>query len=162
MDIFLDAKVWYLVSFLMFFGILWRFGKPAFLNFVDQRIEAIREEIETAENLRVEAQSMLAQYQRKHKDAVKDAQHIIDTAKQQAEQIQIQAEKDLDETIDRREKQLAERLERMEETAKEEIRQYAAALAMNTTSEIIAKELDKKTNDKLVNIAIQGAAENLH
>jgi F-type H+-transporting ATPase subunit b len=162
MDFLYDTAFWYLVSFLGFAAIIWKYGKPALMNYIDNRIEEIREEIATAENLRVEAQSMLAQYQRKHKDAVKDADQILATAKKQAAEIQKQAEKELDETIARREKQLSERLERMEENAKEEIRQYAASLAITATGEIISKTLDKKANEKLVDAAIKGVSENIH
>lgn len=162
MNFLYDTYFWYLVSFTGFAAILWKYGKPALISYIDNRIEEIREEIATAENLRVEAQGMLAQYQRKHKDAVKDADQILETAKKQAAEIQKQAEIDLDETIARREKQLAERLERMEENAKEEIRQYAATLAITATSEIIASKLDKKANEKLVDAAIKGVSDNIH
>ncbi len=162
MEFLYDTNFWYLVSFIGFAAIIWKYGKPALISYIDNRIEEIREEIATAENLRVEAQGMLAQYQRKHKDAVKDADHILETAKKQAAEIQKQAEIDLDETIARREKQLAERLSHMEENAKEEIRQYAASLAITATSEIIATKFDKKANEKLVDAAIRGVSDNIH
>lgn len=162
MDFMLDTNTWYIVSFLMFSAIIWKYGKPAILNYLDKRIEEIREEIRTAENLRVEAQEMLAQYQRKHKDAVKDAEEIISNAKQQAKDIQKKAESDLDETIKRREKQLEERLERMKQNAKEEILEYASDLAIATTQEIISEKLDKKSNEKLVDQAIKSVGKNIH
>lgn len=162
MEFLNDAGIWLLLSFVIFAGLIFKFGKNALLNLLDTRIEAIREEIKTAENLRVEAQEMLAQYQRKHKDAVKDANHIIKTAEKQAEEIRKKAESDLDETVKRREKQLKERLERLQQNAKEEIREYAASLAIAATSEIIADKLDKKTNEKLVNKAIEDISKNIH
>lgn len=162
MDFLLDTNVWYAISFALFAFVVWKYGKPALLGFLDNRIEAIREEIETAESLRVEAQEMLAQYQRKHKDAVKDAEAIISNAKQQAKDIQKQAEKDLDETIARREKQLEERLERMKQNAKDEILDYASNLAIAATKEIITEKLDKKANEKLVDQAIKDVNKNIH
>jgi F-type H+-transporting ATPase subunit b len=105
---------------------------------------------------------MLAQYQRKHKDAVNDAEKILATAKQQAEEIRKKAEKDLDETIARREKQLQERLERMKQNAKDEILEHASNLAIAATGEIIADKLDKKANEKLVDAAIKGVSKNIH
>ena len=154
MELLQDSNVWLVFSFLIFGTIAFKFGKGVLLSMLDKRIEAIREEIKTAENLRVEAQEMLAQYQRKHKDAVKDSEAILATAKKQAEEIKKQAEKDLDETIARREKQLAERLERMKQNAKNEILEHASNLAIAATSEIIADNLDKKSNEKLVDQAI--------
>ncbi|MCB9983958.1 MAG: hypothetical protein H6861_09885 [Rhodospirillales bacterium] len=156
------AYIWYTISFIVFATIVYKFGKPAVLNYLDARIEAIREEISTAENLRVEAQEMLAQYQRKHKDAVKDAEKIVTNARKQAAEIQKKAEADLDETIARREKQLGERLERMKQNAQAEILEYASNLAIAATGEIIAEKLDKKANEKLVADTIKNVGANLH
>lgn len=154
--------IWYTIAFVTFAAIIYKLGKPAILAYLDKRIAEIREEIETAENLRVEAQEMLAQYQRKHKDAVKDAEKIIENAKVQAADIQKKAEKDLEETITRREKQLNDRLERIKQNAKDEILEYASGLAIAATREIIAENLDKKTNEKLVDDAIKSVGKNIH
>lgn len=162
MELFLDEYTWYTISFIAFAAICYKFGKPAILGYLDKRIAEIREEIETAENLRVEAQEMLAQYQRKHKDAVKDAEAIIENAKSQAKEIQKKAEKDLDETIARREKQLADRLERVKQNAKDEILEYASSLATAATREIIIEKMDKKANEKLVDDAIKSVGKNIH
>lgn len=162
MEMLADTYFWVTLSFLTFMFICWKMGKAAFLNLLDTRIEAIRDEIQTAENLRVEAQSLLAQYQRKHTDAVKDAENIVTTAKKQAEEIKIKAEFELEETIKRREAQLRERLVRMEEAAKEEIRQHAAALAISATTEIITEKLDKKASERLVSDSIKNVSGNIH
>jgi F-type H+-transporting ATPase subunit b len=162
MEFLESTYFWFNISFAIFVVIAYKFGKGAILGLLDGRIESIRKEIESAESLRVEAQELLAQYQRKHKDAVKDAQAIVANAEKQAAEIQKKAEDDLEETIARREKQLQERLSRMEQAAAEEIRQRAASLALEATAEIIAAELDKKTNEKLVDASIKGIAGNLH
>ncbi len=162
MEFLNDSGIWLLCSFVIFVTLVFKFGKDAFLAMLDARIEGIREEIKTAENLRVEAQEMLAQYQRKHKDAVKDSEDILAKAKKQADEIKKKAEKDLDETIARREKQLQERLDRMKQNAKDEILEHASNLAIAATSEIIADKLDKKANEKLVDDAIKGVAKNIH
>ncbi len=162
MEILQDTYTWITLSFLVFVFIVFKMGKAAFLNLLDTRIESIRAEIETAENLRVEAQSLLAQYQRKHSEAMKDAQRIVLTAEKQAEEIKRKAEIDLDETIKRREDQLKERLVRMEEAAKEEIRKHAASLAISATAEIIAEKLDKKTSERLVTDSLKSVSGNIH
>ncbi len=162
MDFLLDTNVWYAISFAAFALIVYKYGWPLLIASLDKRIEEIREELKNAENLRVEAQEMLAQYQRKHKDAVKDADAILANAKEQAKQMQKSAEKELDEVIARREKQLEERVERMKQNAREEILEYASSLAIAATTEIIADQLDKKSNEKLVDAAIKDISKNIH
>ena len=162
MELLNDTLVWFSLSFIAFLVLTWKFGKTVIIELLDGRIEDIRKNIETAENLRVEAQELLAQYQRKHKDAVKDAESIIEIAKKQAAEIQKQAEEDLAESITRREKQLQERLQRMEQTAVEEVRQYAANLSIRATAELIAQHLDKKTNEMLVDDSIKEIGRRIH
>lgn len=162
MDFLYDTNVWYAVSFAMFAVIIWKYGKPAFLNYIDGRIASIREEIETAESLRTEAHELLAQYQRKHRDAVQEAEDIIQNAKDHAKEIKAQAKADIEETIARREKQLEERIARMEASAVEEIKTHTANLAIEATAEIIADKLDKKANQALVDLSIKEIGQKLH
>lgn len=162
MDMFLDTNFWYAVSFLMFAAIVYKFGKGPFLNMLDTRIATIREDIQTAENLRIEAQELLAQYQRKHKDALEEAEGIVNKAKAHAEEIRAQAERDLDELIARREKQLQERFQTMEASAIAEIQAYAANLAIEATAEIIAEKLDKKTGETLLEESITAIGQQVH
>lgn len=156
------TMLWLSGSFIVFAFLVYRMGKGAFLKALDSRIAEIREEIETAENLRIEAQEFLAQYQRKHRDSLEDAKKIITDAEARAEEITKQADKDLKEIFVRREKQLQDRLYMIEQTAIAEIQKRTADLAIRATSELIAKEMDKKTKEKLVEKAIKDISGNLH
>lgn len=162
MDFLLDTHIWYVFSFAVFASIIWKYGKPAMISYIDNRIVAIREEIETAESLRTEAHELLAQYQRKHRDAVQEADAIIKNATGHAKEIQAKAEADIEEVIARREKQLEERITRMESAAIEEIKTHTANLAIEATAEIIADKLDKKANQALVDQSIQAIGQKLH
>lgn len=162
MEFLQDSHVWYIFSFLIFAGIVVKYGVPAFNKLLDGRIEQIKKDLEEAENLRVEAQEMLAQYQRKHRDAVKESEKIIKTAKESAQQFKEKAESDIDEMMNRREQQLEDRLDRMKQNAINEIQAHAADLAMNATRQIIIEKLDKKTNAKLVDEAIGNIDANIH
>ncbi|MBI2233773.1 MAG: hypothetical protein HYU57_02000 [Micavibrio aeruginosavorus] len=161
MEFFQDTHSWVLISFLLFAAFAYRFGKGKFLAMLDRKIEAIRDDIKTAETLRIEAQELLAQYQRKQRDATREAEHIVATAKSAATMIRQEAEEELNDMIARKEAQLAERLKRMEETAKAEIQSYAAELAVKATAEIIASRLDQAANDRLVDASIKSVASQL-
>jgi F-type H+-transporting ATPase subunit b len=162
MELLEDTHVWYALSFIVFVAIVWQFGKLPFLGMLDKRIAEIKNDIETAENLRVEAQEMLAQYQRKQRDASSEAEKIITNAKKSARQFQEKAEADLAETMNRREHQLTERLIRMEQQAMQEIQAHAADLAMKAAREIIAEKLDKKTSEQLVEQSIAHIEKHIH
>lgn len=161
MDFLLDTNVWYAVSFAMFALVIIKYGWPALINYIDNRIVEIREDIEKAESLRTEAHELLAQYQRKHRDAVQEADEIIKNAEKHAAEIKAQAEADIEEVIVRREKQLEERIARMQTNAIEEIQAHTANLAIEATAEIIASKLDKKANQNLVDASIKTISKKL-
>ncbi len=157
----LDSHFWFTLSFLIFAVIIIKLGLPALNALLDSRIEDIKKDLETSENLRVEAQEMLAQYQRKHRDAVQEAEKIITTANENARQVKENAEADLEAVIRRREDQLTDRLQRMEQNAINEIQSYAADLAMSAATQIIVEKLDKKANAKLVEQSISNLEKNV-
>ena len=146
----------------MFAVFMWKYVLPVIIQLLDARITQIIRNLEEAENLRIEAQEMLAQYQRKHRDALQESQKIIEAARENAFQHKKKTQADLEETMKIREKQLAERFKRMEQSAIGEIQSYAAELAIQTAKKIIEEKLDKKTNTRLVNEAIQSVEHNIH
>ncbi|MGB4106749.1 MAG: hypothetical protein WBK55_03010 [Alphaproteobacteria bacterium] len=162
MELLHDTHVWFAISFAGFLALAFVFGRKAMLGKLDARIAEIRSEIQTAEGLNAEAKQLLVQYHMRHEEAVRDAARIKSEAEKDAEKIRIKADADLQESMERREKQLEERLGRMKQSAIAEIQQYAADLAAAATTEIIAKKLDKKLNEKLVDQAINKIGENLH
>lgn len=162
MELLHHTSTWVLFSFLIFVVMIIKLGKTKFMELLDGRIKQIREEINTAESLRIEAQELLAQYQRKHRDAMKDAEKIIAHAKENAEESRKLAEAQLEATLERREQQLKDRIARMEQNAVQEIQSYAAELAMNAAAEIISEKLDKKTGEKLIDQSIRSLAGQIH
>ncbi len=139
-----------------------KYGKNAVTNMLDNRIDVIKTELQTAESLRVEAQELLAQYQRKQRDAEQEAETIIAKAEKHALEIRKLAEAQLAETLERREQQLKDRLAQMEHSAIQEIREHAANLAVQATAQIISEKMDKKATDRLMQDAVTAVAKNIH
>ena len=69
---------------------------------LDKRSDGIRTEIDEARSLRDEAQSLLASYERKQKEAMEQAERILETAKADAASATEQAKLDLKESVSRR------------------------------------------------------------
>lgn len=157
-----DTGLWVAISFVLFAVVAYRLGKNSVLTMLDVRINAVRQEIQTAESLRTEAQALLAEYQRKQQDAEKEAAEIIRHAEVNAQRIRQEAEAALAETMNRREDQLAERLARLEKNAIAEIQSHAAELAVKATLEIILKTLDEKTNKNLIDESVRNLPKHLN
>lgn len=157
-----DATNWVFVSFCIFALLFIKFGLDSVLGKLDGRIDEIKEELATAEKLRLEAQELLNSYQAKHRDAMKEAAEIVARAKQQAEVMQAKAQEDLRETMARREKQLQDRLARIEAAAEAELRKQTAELALKASEELIRKSLDAKGQSSLVEKSIAGLSTALN
>lgn len=157
-----DTHIWVTISFVLFAAFAFKLGRKSVLGGLDARINDVKSEIDNAERLRVEAQELLAQYQRKQRDAEKEADEIVKRAKEQAKLLRKTAETDLSELMERREVQLTERLHRLEESAIAEIQNHAADLAVAATTEMIVQTLDEKTNAALNEDSIKSLSKNLN
>ncbi len=157
-----DTSLWVGISVVLFAFVAYKMGGKAVVNGLDNQINEVKLEVETAERLRVEAQELLAQYERKQRDAEKEAQSIIDNAKNQAMQLQKAAEIDLETLIERREIQLKDRLKRLEENAISEVQAHAADLVIKTTEEALKNTLDSKTASNLNEETISSVSKHLN
>jgi F-type H+-transporting ATPase subunit b len=155
-----DAHNWVAISFVIFVVLAWVLGRKQVTGKLDTRIDTIRKDIETAETLKAEAQTLLNQYLQSQREATAEAAKIVDHARTSANDILRTAEQDIAEAAKRREQQLQERLKRMEQAAIDEIRARAADLAVKATAELIAAHMDQETNNRLVDQSIKDLAKN--
>ena len=157
-----DPTLWVLLSFVAFMVLAFVLGRRSVLGMMDAKIAKIGEQISTAETLKVEAQALLSQYQSNLSNASKEAESIIAKAKAQAEDFRKQAETDFEDTMSRREEMLKSRIEQMERSAVDDIRRYAAELAVSATSDIITQKLSATDATRLANQSIEQISEKLN
>jgi|TARA_R110002126_G_scaffold13118_2_gene56438 F-type H+-transporting ATPase subunit b len=153
-EFFSDAQNWVLISFFVFVVLAYKLGRGSVTSALDAHIETARRDVAEAENLRVEAQELLSDYQRMKRETASEAKEVLKTAEEHAQKIREKAARELDAELARREEQLKERLSLMEAQAIEDMRSYAADLAIKATREIIIANIDSKKakslNDKAI------------
>lgn len=159
--LFSSTTFWVATSFALFVMMVFRQAKGALVSKLDARISEIKKEIDTAESMRIQAQELLAQYQRKQRDAVKDAEEIVENSKTHCREIQRMAERELEAALIRKEEQMKERLSRMQRQAIEEMRTQAIEMAMLAAQQILTDELAKKKGSNLIDETIDGMGEQL-
>ncbi|HUS98228.1 MAG TPA: ATP F0F1 synthase subunit B, partial [Hyphomicrobiaceae bacterium] len=116
-------ETWVGVAFFIFVGLLIYYGVPKLIGkALDDRADAIRNELDEARRLREEAQSLLADYQKKAREAEDEAQGIIDQARREAEALAAETRNSLQESVVRRGKQAEEKIARAEAQALTEVR----------------------------------------
>jgi F-type H+-transporting ATPase subunit b len=155
-----STTFWVVVSTVVFAIVAYKKGRGPILKILDDRTDRIRNELEEAERLRVEAQELLANYQRKYRDAMKTAEEIIDSANERAKQIEKDALENVEAELARKETQLVERIERAEQSAVQEIRNKAADIAVTTITNVLQSEIANKDKD-LIDDAIKSIPKKL-
>lgn len=153
---------WVLVAFVLVVGFAFRPLGRAIGAMLDTRAEKIRAKIEQARSLREDSQAMLAEYQRKQRDALQEAEAIVQHAREEAARMKTQAEKDMAESITRRERQAMDRIAQAEAQALAQVRNMAVDIAMRAAGQMIAENVKAEQANHLIDDSIKGLPEKFH
>lgn len=157
-----DASFWVAVAFVAFVGILVRFAYGRIAGALDARAARIENEIEEAKRLREEARQLLAGYQRRHRDAVKEAEEIVEQAKADAERMAAQAAADLEAEIRRRTELAHAKIARAEAQVIEDVRDMAVDAAVRAAGRLVRERLGEEQAGKIVDDAISELDRKVH
>lgn len=145
-----DARVWILISFVLFVFVFIRHGLSGFMAKIDGHISSVRDDIERARAIKADAEDLLAEYKEKHANALAKADDIVAEARAQAARMHAKAEADMVDALARKEAQLKERMARIEQAMQDEIRRMVATLAVDTAKQALTSEVDAKAQSALV------------
>jgi F-type H+-transporting ATPase subunit b len=146
----LDATFYALVGLVIFLALVVYLKVPGVVGkSLDARASRIRDELEEARRLREEAQSLLAEYQRKRKEAEKEATEIVAIAQREAHGMLEEAKKKTEEYVARRNKLAEQKIAQAEVEAVNEVRASAVDIAVAAASRILADKVDAKTSADL-------------
>jgi len=146
----MDATFWALIGLIIFLGILAYVKVPAMMaGALDKRADQIRNELEEAKKLREEAQQLLAEYQRKRKEAEAEAQSILSAAEKEAAVLREEAKAKTEEYVTRRTAMAEQKIRQAETDAINEVRASAVDLAMVAAEKLIGSKVDSKASGEL-------------
>ena len=147
----LDAEFWVAVAFVAFLGVLIYFGAHKMMvNYIDQRRDRIKAELDEALRLKEEAQALLAQYQRKQREAIEEAAAIIAGATAEAERMMAEAKAKMEEFIGRRSKMAETKIAQAEAQALADVRAAAAEAAVSAAQTILTQTVKGDVADRLI------------
>jgi F-type H+-transporting ATPase subunit b len=157
-----DSNFWFAVAFVIFALLVAKLAGKSMLASLDERGKRIAAELEAAQKLREDAQAALAQFQRKQRDALKEAEAIIASAHEEAQRIRAHAASDLDVALKRREQQAMDKIAQAESHALQQVRELAVDIAVAATEKLLIENLDVSRDGALVNQAIAELPSKLH
>ena len=159
----MDATLVALIALVVFIGLLVYLKVPGMVaGMLDRKSEAIRAELDEARRLREEAQSLLAEYQRKRRDAEKEADAIVAQARDDAEAMMHEASKQLEDMVARRERMAEQKIAQAEASALADVRNAAADAAIEAARKILGDSATGKTADDLFKKSLQDVKANLN
>jgi F-type H+-transporting ATPase subunit b len=146
----MDATFWATVALVLFLILVAYLKVPGMIGrSLDQRADKIKAELEEARRLREEAQQLLAEYQRKRKEAEKEASEIVEHARREAEQFVAEAKQKSEEYVVRRNALAEQKIAQAERDAVNEVRGRAVDLAVESARSVLASKVDAKADAAL-------------
>lgn len=156
------AEFWVAAAFVIFVAFLFYIGAHRkILDALDQRSARIQAELDEARRLREEAEKILAEYQRRQREADREAAEIIAGAKAEAERLAAEARGRLEDFVSRRTKMAETKIAQAEAQAVADVRAAAADAAVAAAERILAETVKDKVADELIARGIAEAAGKL-
>lgn len=162
MELFHDPEFWVAVAFVVVAIFLYKPLKNGITGALDGRAAEIRRQIEEARKLREDAQALLAEYQRKQRDAMTEAERIIQGAKDEARRLRTETEAELARSIERRKQQALDRIAQSEAQAVAEVRNTAVDVALTAAEKLLREGLNESQRQAMADKAIQELPKRLN
>ena len=147
--------VWGVISFAVLCFAMMKFAYPALKKSMDARANRIRENLDDADRVKAEAETVLEEYKRQLADARNESNRIIEEARQTADQLR----RDL---MQRAETEVAELRQRArddiaaaQERAMADLRNTVGTLAIELAEKVVEANLDRDANMRLIERYIQ-------
>ena len=146
----MDATFWATVALFIFFAVVFYLKVPGLVaKSLDDRAERIRNELDQARKLREEAQEVLAEYQRRRKEAEKEADDIVASAEHEAALMVEEAKQKTDDYVARRTALAEQKIAQAERDAVNEVRAQAADIAVEAARRLLESKVDAKLSGDL-------------
>jgi len=138
-EVLTEAEVWVTIGFLLFLCVLVYLGVHRKLaGSLDERQARIRSELDEAARLRREAEALLADFERKGREAEREAEAIIASAKAEAERHAAEAKLRMEDFVARRTKMAEAKIAQAEAQALADVRAAAADAAVAAAEKILS------------------------
>ena len=155
MELLTDAHFWVGIAFVVFAAVLVMAGVHKFAwKALGDAGDKVRAQLDEANQLREEAQALLARIQADRETSEKLAAEIMANAKDQAKRMEAEAQERLAEQIERRGQLAERRIATAEAQATAEVKAAAGELAAQMAESVLTARLVGAKTDPLIDAAI--------
>jgi len=147
----LETENWVALGFLCFVGLLVYLGAHRkIFEVIDGRQARIKSELDEARRLREEAQALLAEFERKGREAETEAEAIIAGAKVEADRLAAEAKTKMEDFVVRRTKMAEAKIVQAEAQALADVRSAASDAAVAAAEKILSAAAKGKVAEDLL------------
>jgi F-type H+-transporting ATPase subunit b len=138
------------LAFAILFFFMWKWVLPRLNTMLEDRRAKIQGELEKAETTRVEADQLLADYRAKLANARDESRHIVEEARQAADQlrmdIQATANDEAQATVVRAQEEIRAERDRVFQ----ELRAQVGEIAVELAGRVVGQSLDASAHSRLI------------
>src|ERR1041384_3784531 len=158
-----EPETWVAIAFVIFVGvILYVDAHKKMIEALDHRSARIKSELDEARKLRDDAAALLAEYQKKQRDAETEPAAIVAEAKAEAERVAAESHAKVEEFVARRTKLAESKIGQAEAQALAAVRAAAAEAAVAAAETILRDTTKGQVADNLVARGIQDVKAKLN
>jgi F-type H+-transporting ATPase subunit b len=161
-ELFHDPELAVAIAFVIAIVLVSKRVWLALTGMLDERAAKIKAELDEAQKLKDDAQKTLGQFQRKQRDALREAEAIVSHARDEAARFAERARRDLEAALERRQRLAAERIALAEAKAIAEVRNTAVDIAIGAARRVITEHLGDRESQILVDQAIAQLPQRLN
>jgi F-type H+-transporting ATPase subunit b len=149
-DVNLALTIWTVVLFVLFSGVLAKFGWKPLLAMIEEREKSVRDNVEGAHKANAEAAALLEKHKQMLRDTLKERDEIVKRSQQEADQLKAQLVEKARAEGEQLVKRAKDQIEREKSLAIQELRKEVADIAVEAASRIVKSSLTPDAQRKLV------------
>ena len=158
----MGPEFWLLVALVILIVAAWKPLSRMVTGALDGHAGKVRAELDAAKRLREEAQSLLAEHQRKLAAGETQAHAIIEHSRAESERQVKRHQEELEASLRRRREAAEARIAQEESRAVQELRAHAARLAILTTERLLSEELSEQHKRAMIDTALDEVGQKLN
>ena len=159
----IDATFWVAVSFFIFFGVLIYLKIPNKVNkSLSDKINQIKNELEEAKKLKIEAKALLSDYEDKIDKSKKETVDIINLAKKDSEKAILEKTEKFHKLIEIKKKETEQKIIQMKESALKDVKNISVKISIEAVEHLIKNSIDKTKLEKLYTKSLDQAKNSIN
>lgn len=150
-----SAEFWVAMAFVLTILLLSRPIFKAVSALINKNISQIRNRIDEAAELQLDAEKLLASYEHKFRNVKKEADAILKKSQNEIEYLRKASISRMEQEMAQKEKDVADKLNEAKNSAIKEISEVAGELSIKAARTIILQKLNSKEVDTLIDKSIE-------